>query len=119
MTNNQENKIIYCPYILTDIDGVEELQDDEMLCYYDEPQLFTCKSLKDNALYLLLLDHEVDVTKTEYITIPIDEQTVEYIKSDKVTTDFIVSIFENSPIKYRTAVIDHKLMLFKPHCSDV
>ena len=43
MTNNQENKIIYCPYILTDVVGVEELQDDEMLCYYDEPQLFTCK----------------------------------------------------------------------------
>lgn len=117
--NKQDNKTICSPYILTDIEGVEELQDDEMLCYYDEPQLFTCKSLKDNALYLLLLDHEVDVTKTEYITIPIDKQTVEYIKSDKVDTDFIVSTIENSPVKYRTAVLDSKLMLFKTPCSDV
>ena len=117
--NKQGNKTIYCPYILTDVVGVEELQDDEMLCYYDEPQLFTCKSLKDNALYLLLLDHEVDVTKTEYITIPIDKETAEYIKSDKVDTDFIISTIENSPVKYRTAVIDRKLMLFKTHCSGV
>ena len=111
--DQKNNESIYCPYILTDVVGVEQLQDDEMLCYYDEPQLFTCKSLKDNALYLLLLDHEVDVTKTEYITILIDEQTVEDIKSDKVDINFIVSIIENSPVKYRSAVIDRKLMLFK------
>ena len=117
--NKQGNNIIYSTYILTDIEGVEELQDDEMLCYYDEPQLFTCKSLKDGALYLLLLDHEVDVTKTEYITIPIDKQTVEYIKSDKVDTDFIVSTIENSPVKYKTIVLGEKLMLLKPPCSDV
>lgn len=117
--NQQNNKPIYYPYILTDVEGVEELEVDEILCYYDEPQLFTCKSLKDNALYLLLLDHEVDVTKTEYITVPTDEQTVEYIKSDKVDTDYIVSIIENGPVKYRSAVIDRKLMLFKTPCSDV
>ena len=74
--NKQNNEPIYSPYILTDVVGVEQLQEDELLCYYDEPQLFTCKSLKDNTLYLLLLDHEVDVIKTEYITIPVDEQTV-------------------------------------------
>lgn len=86
---------------------MEQLGKIKILCYYDEPIEFYCRSTKDNQLYLC---QRTNSDQPEYTTVPITEQQATDLDNGNVET---TTVIERSDVKYKTIVLSDKLMLFK------
>ena len=58
---------------------MEQLGKIKILCFYDEPIEFYCRSTKDNQLYLC---QRTDSEQPEYTTVPITEQQAIALEND-------------------------------------
>lgn len=86
---------------------MEQLGKIKILCFYDEPIEFYCRSTKDNQLYLC---QRTNSDQTEYITVPVTEQQATDLETGSTDT---TTVIENSGVKYKTIVLSNKLMLLK------
>lgn len=86
---------------------MEQLGKIKILCFYDEPIEFYCRSTKDNQLYLC---QRTDSEQPEYTTVPITEQQAIALENDSVNA---VVVIENSLVKYKTIVLSDKLILLR------
>lgn len=86
---------------------MEQLGKIKILCFYDEPIEFYCRSTKDNQLYLC---QHTDSEQPEYTTVPITEQQATELETGSVDA---ATVIENSLVKYKTEVLSDKLMLLR------
>lgn len=86
---------------------MEQLGKIKILCFYDEPIEFYCRSTKDNQLYLC---QRTASDQTEYTTVPITEQQATELETGNVDA---ATVIEHSDVKYKTIVLSDKLMLLK------
>ena len=86
---------------------MEQLGKIKILCYYDEPIEFYCRSSKDNQLYLC---QRTDSEQLEYTTVPITEGQATDLETGSIDA---ATAIEHSDVKYKTEVLSDKLMLFK------
>jgi hypothetical protein len=86
---------------------MEQLGKIKILCFYDEPIEFYCRSSKDNRLYLC---QRTDSEQPEYTTVPITEEQATDLETCSIDA---ATVIEHSDIKYKTEVLSDKLMLFK------
>lgn len=86
---------------------MEQLGKIKILCFYDEPIEFYCRSTKDNQLYLC---QRTDSEQPEYTTVPITEQQAIALENDSTNS---ATVIENSLAKYKTIVLSDKLMLLR------
>lgn len=86
---------------------MEQLGKIKILCFYDEPIEFYCRSTKDNQLYLC---QRTDSEQPEYTTVPITEQQAIALENDSTNS---ATVIENSLVKYKTIVLSDKLMLLR------
>ena len=84
---------------------MEQLGKIKILCFYDEPIEFYCRSTKDNQLYLC---QRTASEQPEYTTIPITEQQVMALENNNTDVDTVI---ENSSVIYKAIVLSDKLML--------
>ena len=86
---------------------MDQLGKIKILCFYDEPIEFYCRSTKDNQLYLC---QRTNSDQTEYTTVPITEQDAVNLE---VGSTGVETVIENSSVKYKTIVLSDRLMLLK------
>jgi len=86
---------------------MDQLGKIKILCFYDEPIEFYCRSAKDNQLYLC---QRTNSDQTEYNTVPITEQDAMDLEAGSTDVDTVI---ENSSIIYKTIVLSDRLMLLK------
>lgn len=86
---------------------MEQLGRIKILCFYDEPIEFYCRSTKDNQLYLC---QRTNSNQPEYITVPITEQQATDLETGNVEA---TTVIECCDVKYKTIVLSDRLMLLK------